>query len=90
MQAARVRSLVKVLSSACRLTGGLWRALESSTGVPAHCQQQKSSSWLSSQEGEGVDSDDRTWRSFTRFLFGRFFVVVRLRHPRMQMFSSGA
>lgn len=64
MQAARVRSLVKVLSSACRLTGGLWRALESSTGVPAHCQQQKSSSWLSPQEEEGVDSDDKDLEEF--------------------------
>lgn len=77
MQAARLRSLVKVLSSACRLTGGLWRALESpsSTGVPAHCQQQKSSSWLSPQDGEGVVSDisdDRIGRCFTMFLFGRF------------------
>lgn len=74
MQAAHLRSLVKVLSSACRLTGGLWRALEShsSTVLPTHSQQQKSSRWLSPQEEESVVSDDKIGRCFTTFLFSRF------------------
>lgn len=65
---------MKVLSSACRLTGGLWRALEShsSTVVLAHSQQQYSNCWFSPQEGENVVSDDKTRRCFTTFLFGRF------------------
>lgn len=73
MQAAHLSSLVKVLSSACRLTGGPWRALEShsSTVVLAHAHAAEEQLPVVPSGGESVVSDDKIGRCFTAFLLGR-------------------